>query len=663
MIIIVVEKSGDSTIKLCGLSQLNTRLRMKLSIYVDAIKNATTSNVDSDVLFITFASFETHDVAGKLADLVDFLSANNVVVEFDSVLQELMDSQEEFENDMATKVETLKAIKSDTESINNDFDDFCVFCDKNLCIKLRDYQYKSAFLLCTGSGGFDFSVPGSGKTIITYATYVYLKQHGVVDSLFVIGPGSAYNAWFDEYNTCFDNNPDFENLAFDTTYNCRLYLDASPIHHREITFINFDKLRLLKEHIVQFLSNKNALLVIDEGHKIKNPNAAVTEAALEISSSAKARIILTGTPMPNGYEDLYTLTTAYSPYKAILPYSFSQLKAMTKVGATTNESNRLHESLNPFYSRISKKYLISKGELLPPEITIIECEMDSNQRFLYQQLNDFCGKISDDIDEDLLLNMRKAVLLRKMQISANPALLKKSIISSMDELKEEYGDLADRENSNIGLLAKADKQIMEEFMKSSIVRIVNSYENGTVFSNKNMTAVSLVVQLVNEGKKVLVWDIFVYNMTILRKMIEASLGMSIEMINGSVTGIERQNAIKRFRNGDSMVLLANPATLAESISLHKACQNAIYVNRSFNAAQFIQSKDRIHRINMPTGTTAHYYFVENHNSVDSAIAEKLNIKETRMLEILDADDITIGGEELEDTSIMTYQDIQDSYLR
>ena len=84
-------------------------------------------------------------------------------------------------------------------------------------------------------------------------------------------------------------------------------------------------------------------------------------------------------------------------------------------------------------------------------------------------------------------------------------------------------------------------------------------------------------------------------------MLSKKYSGKIEIINGTVSGEDRQVAINNFKNGNSMVMIANPATLAESISLHKCCQNAIYVNRNYNAAQFIQSKDRIHRINMPKG--------------------------------------------------------------
>ena len=574
-----------------------------------------------------------------------------------------MNSHQEFEIASVNKIERLHAVKSNDACVTLDFKNFCKFCEKTLVIPLRDYQYKSAFLLSVGEGGFDFSVPGAGKTIITYAAYAYLKHSAKVENIFVIGPGSAYNAWYDEYHTCFGKTPEFENLALSTTKDCRLYLGASEQYHKEITFVNIEKIRMLWKEISAFLSKKRTLLVMDEGHKIKNPNAASTEAALEISKQAASRIILTGTPMPNGYEDLYSLTEVLSPFKPILPYRYSQLKSMTNNGATDTEKARIHEYLNPHYSRVSKKYLIAKGELLPYETELVRCEMSEEQQELYDLINDFCGKLSDDIDEDFLLHLKKAALIRKMQISANPSLLKKSIISSMDELKEEYVEYADKEDSVINLLAKADKELSQQFAESRIVKIISMFERGAIETNKNRKAAELAYGLVVEGKKVLVWDIFVKNMDVLKSMIEAKIGDSIELINGTVSVEERQQAIKRFREGDSMVLLANPATLAESISLHRVCQNAIYVNRNFNAAQFIQSKDRIHRINMPEGTKAHYYFIENVDTIDTAISERLKVKEDRMLNILDADDIVIGGAEMEDASVMSNKDIVETYMR
>lgn len=645
-----------------GCEKLSSRQSMKLNIFLNSLVDTSVERSQQSVV-ITPSVQEKHVIAKTLKTVAEFLEKQNLAVECDVAVAAILGASNEEKVQSETVVATLKAIQSDAEEAKSGFDAFCGFCDETLKITLRPYQYKAAYLLSVGRGGFDFSVPGAGKTIITYAAYAYMKAQGNVDHIFVIGPGSSYNAWFDEFNTCFGAYPEFENLAECTTKDCKLYLSASAKNHKEISFINMEKVRLLTKEIVQCVSSSKVLLVIDEAHKIKSPNAAVTNAVLEITKHANARVVLTGTPMPNGYEDLYSLTKAFSPFEDILPYNYNQLRLMTKNDASEKQAATIREKLGPYYSRISKKYLLATRELLPPNYHFVPCEMEEEQRGLYDRLSGFFGKLSDDIDEDILMAFKKAMLIRKMQISANPALLQNSIISSMDELKEEYAEGAKKEKSEIGELVKADCELMSGFAASTIAKTVDRYSKGSLSTSKNAKAVEIAIELVESGKKVLIWDIFVKNMDILKEMLMDALGDTVEMINGSVTGAERQAAIKRFREGASMVLLANPATLAESISLHKVCQNAIYVNRNFNAAQFIQSKDRIHRINMPAGTTANYYFLINSDSVDGCVDERLTIKENRMLAILDADDIEVGGSELEDGSIMSTQDIEESFMR
>ena len=59
----------------------------------------------------------------------------------------------------------------------------------------------------------------------------------------------------------------------------------------------------------------------------------------------------------------------------------------------------------------------------------------------------------------------------------------------------------------------------------------------------------------------------------------------------------RESRIRRFKEDPNcMVLVANPAAAAESISLHEQCNYALYLDRTYNAGQFLQSQDRIHRL-------------------------------------------------------------------
>lgn len=102
--------------------------------------------------------------------------------------------------------------------------------------------------------------------------------------------------------------------------------------------------------------------------------------------------------------------------------------------------------------------------------------------------------------------------------------------------------------------------------------------------------------------------------------------------------LTREKIVKAFQEPDCpfKVIIANPFAVAESISLHKACHNAIYIERSFNAAHFVQSKDRIHRYGLMAGTVTNYYYVLSRDTIDETIDARLTEKEMRMTEIMES---------------------------
>ena len=112
----------------------------------------------------------------------------------------------------------------------------------------------------------------------------------------------------------------------------------------------------------------------------------------------------------------------------------------------------------------------------------------------------------------------------------------------------------------------------------------------------------------------------------------------------------REAIIKEFHNPNSefKVIIANPFAVAESISLHKACHNAIYIERSFNCAHFIQSKDRIHRYGLAQNIETHYYYLVSENTIDTVIDERLSEKEQRLLDIIESMPIPLFDNVFED---------------
>ena len=100
--------------------------------------------------------------------------------------------------------------------------------------------------------------------------------------------------------------------------------------------------------------------------------------------------------------------------------------------------------------------------------------------------------------------------------------------------------------------------------------------------------------------------------------------------------------------GSFRVIIANPFAVAESISLHKACHNAIYLERSFNCAHFIQSKDRIHRYGLPKDTETNYFYIVSENSIDEVVDERLKRKEERLLDLIESMPIPLFDNATED---------------
>jgi SNF2 family DNA or RNA helicase len=101
----------------------------------------------------------------------------------------------------------------------------------------------------------------------------------------------------------------------------------------------------------------------------------------------------------------------------------------------------------------------------------------------------------------------------------------------------------------------------------------------------------------------------------------------------------REQVIAEFKEPRSglQVLLVNPAACAESISLHTACQHAVYYDLSYNLAQYLQSLDRIHRVGGSESKMANYYFLQYADSLDQDIFRNLSEKAERMYSIIEKD--------------------------
>ena len=210
--------------------------------------------------------------------------------------------------------------------------------------------------------------------------------------------------------------------------------------------------------------------------------------------------------------------------------------------------------------------------------------------------------------------------IRLMQATANPELLLKSI-----DAIEMYGE----EESQKWLSYMDDKTVVFTEEEVSLIKNVP-------VTSKYREAINLASNLYEEGKQSIIWCTFVSTIDKVCRDLRLR-GLNPAVIYGSTLQEEREAIIEKFKARKIDVLITNPHTLAESVSLHKTCHDAIYLEYSFNLTHMLQSRDRIHRLGLPENQYTQYYYLmlngqeDRRNTIDERIYHRLKEKEERMI--------------------------------
>lgn len=150
-------------------------------------------------------------------------------------------------------------------------------------------------------------------------------------------------------------------------------------------------------------------------------------------------------------------------------------------------------------------------------------------------------------------------------------------------------------------------------------------------SPKYQEVLAIVSENAKHGRKTLVWSTFIRSINTLERVLGR---FDPAVVHGGTP--DRDEQIRRFkRDDDCMVLLSNPATLGEGISLHHECHDAVYVDRDFAAGRFLQSLDRIHRLGLPPGAATRITVLASERTIDEVVAARLADKLAFMGGILD----------------------------
>ncbi len=521
--------------------------------------------------------------------------------------------------------------RTETEVWESDYLNFQRVVNSETTARLKPNQMLNAFYHTSLLSSADYSVPGTGKTYIAYGMYAYLTAKSKIDSLVVLGPLNCFMAWKEEGSAIFRGK---RNLTF---YDVSGYAGRERLFNLakrkyNVYLINYEALdrsdelaRVLSEHVL----TSKTMVVFDESHRLKNPTGKRATAVLQMLEEARSkpiyRLSMTGTPLPNSFRDIYNQIRLLYPqdHYILFPHIDPSTLKLADGDFNTDIKRTIEEELYPTFVRITKE-----------DLEVPKADPDDKETL----------SVLPTDDEDKLYKLLKrryfknplSLFIRMIQATSNPSLLCKAL-----DFNELLNDIYDEDEAPPEFKDADDDVWRDEEIKALVEDIP--------MASKTAEALSLIENLVAEGKKVIVWCLFVDSIDMVVRNLRKR-GIQTESICGRDNPEVRTDKIRDFKNGETMVLVTNPNTLAESVSLHKTCHDAVYLEYGFNLTYMLQSKDRIHRVGLPEGTRTHYYYAitektePSYGSIDTSILDRLDKKAKRMYGAIENDELAVIDE-------------------
>jgi SNF2 family DNA or RNA helicase len=455
---------------------------------------------------------------------------------------------------------------------------------------LTPFQIRDLLLLLQMPHGANFSVPGAGKTTVAIALNFLFMNKG--DKTLVICPKSAFEAWGEIIGDCMIDPGEADTFV-------RLAGSAEDIRRMLETkssrfYINYESAVSNESVLRSFLLKNSTHLIIDESHRIKAGSASNRGAlCIRLAPLAKRRDILSGTPMPQGPTDIA------AQVEFLLP--------------ATRDAIQIRTGADPQNVMQGKFVRTRKNELgLPPKIiTPIDVEMKESHLAFY-------SAIADDV-------------IGQFAATASNQNRQSQVI---------------RRNAIRMLQGSVFPHLVRDAPLGQPLLLVKALESGA--SSKMEKAAEICRLNAEAGLKTVVWSIFTGTILKLQSML---IDLNAEVYFGGTSDnrfgedYDREQSLSRFKkSASSLVLIANPAAGSEGLSLHQVCHHAVYVDRTYNAAHYLQSIDRIHRLGLSPETLTYISVIRSKlpdgiPNIDMSVWRRLSRKVDDMERLLSDPDL------------------------
>ena len=437
-------------------------------------------------------------------------------------------------------------------------------------------------------GGIIGDEMGLGKTIQAIAFLAGLHySKKITKPIIVVAPATVMKQWVNEFHTWW---PPFRVSILHTSGSGMIDLGRESRREDELSAQLFDvsrrkplsKSQKAAKRIVDRVVQDGHVLVttysglqtyaellipvdweytvLDEGHKIRNPNTAITIYCKELRTAN--RIILSGTPMQNNLVELWSLFDFVFPMRLGTLVNFrQQFEFPIRQGGYANASNlqvqtaskcaeTLKDTISPY---LLQRFKVDVAADLPKKTEqVLFCKLTKLQREAYENF-----LASDDM---------KSIMNGKRQVLYGVDMLRK--ICNHPDLQE-HRVLSIKPGYNYGSGAKSGKMVI-------VKELLDVWKNS--------------------GHKTLLFAQHRIMLDILEKYVKAMNGLNYRRMDGNTPISSRQAMVDEFNtNPNAHVFLLTTKVGGLGINLTGADRVIIY-DPDWNPSTDIQARERAWRL-------------------------------------------------------------------
>lgn len=422
---------------------------------------------------------------------------------------------------------------------------------------------------------------GLGKTLQAIIAVTQHKNTHPKDLCIVVCPTSLVYNWKEEFNKF---NPKFKVLPVDGTPAQRKKL-LNDIKDYDIIVTSYS---LLQKDIDFYKTIPFAYCILDEAQHIKNRGTRNAKSVKMIQ--AAHRLILTGTPIENSLDELWSLFDFLMPGLLSSYDRFVEKYIRTPSQQNTNHLETLKRKVSPFILRRMKKEVLS--ELPSVSDIVYHCHLSETQKELYQSY-------AESAREELSKLVKKegfdkvqihvlATLTRLKQICCHPAIFAKDMPETGDSAKYDM--------------------LME-----------------------------LLQQLMEAKHKTVIFSQYTRMLNIMRQDLQ-KMGIPFEYLDGSSKN--RLSIVKKFNEDEKIpIFLVSLKAGGSGLNLTGA-DTVIHYDMWWNPAVENQATDRVHRIGQKNSVSS--YKLITLGTIEEKIVELQNRKKGLVKKVVSSDEEAIA---------------------